>query len=339
MIWENPALLHLLWLLLPVGWLLIRAGGKRRADAEDFADAVMAPRLFPRPIRGRRWLRAALFLGGLALLVAAAARPRFGVYYEEVSARGVDLFVCVDVSRSMLARDVAPNRLDRAKSDVLDLLQRLEGDRVGLIAFAGRPVVLCPLTHDQGFFKTILDELSPRSAPRGGTQIGDAVREALRAMPTGESRDQAIVLITDGEDQDSLPLDAADRAAARKVKIFTVGLGDSEQGNPIPIEDRYGRDAFLEHEGEIVMSKLDEELLGELALRTGGAYIPAGTRAYDLGEIYATHLSELTAGEYEADKRKRYRERFQLFVLLGLTLLALDLLFGDYRSRPREGLA
>ena len=123
-------------------------------------------------------------MAGLALLVVAAARPRFGVYHEKVQQRGVDCFVLLDVSRSMLAEDVAPNRLERAKSDVLDLLKKLPGDRVGLIVFAGKPVLKVPLTTDDGFFREVLDEIDTRSAPRGGTLIGDAIRKALDSLPS-----------------------------------------------------------------------------------------------------------------------------------------------------------
>jgi len=159
---------------------------------------------------GRRpWLRGGAVLLGLAALILASARPRFGVYYDRVVQRGVDLFVLIDVSRSMLAEDVKPNRIERAKADVRDLLTRLAGDRVGLIAFAGKAVVKVPLTTDQGFFRMALDELGPGSAPRGGSLIGDAIRKAMEAMEPRQDRDQILVLITDGEDHDSFPAEAA----------------------------------------------------------------------------------------------------------------------------------
>ena len=177
------------------------------------------------------------------------------------------------------------------------------------------------------------------SAPRGGSYIGDAVRSALDAMPEAAGRDQAIVLITDGEDQDSLPLDAADRAAARGVKIFTVGLGDQQEGGRIPVENQMGETVYLQHEGQIVWSKLDDDLLREMALRTNGAYVPAGTTAYDLGRIYDEHLAALTAGEFSTENRKRYRERFQIFLLFGLLALGLELLLADQPARRREASA
>lgn len=333
MIWDDAQWLYLLWALPGLAWLLWRGHRRGRAALQRFADPVMAARIAPLAAGSRQFLKGALLLAGVAGLVVAAARPRFGVYFEEVSARGVDLFVCLDVSRSMLAQDVKPSRLGRARSDILDLLPKLEGDRVGLIAFAGRPVVACPLTTDQGFFRSALAEVSPASAPRGGSLIGDALRKALDSMPEAAGRDQAVLLISDGEDQDSLPLDAADRAAARGVRVFTVGLGDPQEGGRIPVTNQAGGTTYLQHEGEVVWSQLDEELLKEMALRTGGAYVPAGTRDYDLGRVYSEHLASLAEGEYASEKRKRYRDRFQVFLLLGLICLALELIIPERRAQ------
>ncbi len=338
MYWENPSILLGLWILPLVAWVLVHAHRKRVATAKTFVDTVMVQRLMPSLGGPRPWVKGALLIGGLGLLIVAGARPRFGVYTETVTQRGVDLFVLLDVSRSMTAEDVAPNRLERAKSDVRDLLPHLARDRVGLIVFAGKPVVKVPLTNDQGFFRMVLDDVDVGSAPRGGTLIGDAVRKALENMPRSRDRDQVLVLITDGEDQDSYAEDAAKAAAERGVKIFTVGLGDSREGARIPVRDASGRLTFLQYEGQEKWSKLNDQLLKQLALSTGGAYIPAGTRAYDLGQVYADHLAGLTRSEYQAEKRKRYRERFQWFVFLGVAMLLAEMGIAGYRAaRPPQG--
>jgi len=203
--------------------------------------------------------------------------------------------------------------------------------------FAGKPVVKVPLTTDHGFLRMVLDEIDAQSAPRGGTLIGDGIRKCLEAMPERRNRDQAIVLITDGEDHSSYPKEAAKQAAERGIKIFTVGLGDSREGARIPIRDtssgvRYQKDK----QGQEVWSELNERLLKEIALTTRGAYIPAGTRAYDLGQIYEDHLAGLAQGEIQAEKRKRYRERFQIFVCLGIVLLLAEMAVPSYR-RPGAG--
>ena len=335
MIWETPTLLFALWLGPVVGAALIYAQHKRATAAARFADAVMSERLMPASPSARIWIKAGVLMLAFGFLIVSSARPRFGVFFEEVSARGVDLFVVLDVSRSMLAEDVAPNRLGRAKSDVVDLLEKLQGDRVGLIAFAGAPVELVPLTTDQGFFKMVLEGVDPDSAPRGGSLIGDAIRKAMEAMEERRDRDQVIVLITDGEDHDSFPAEAAQQAADRNVRIITVGMGDPGDGARIPRRNEDGTLAFVRHEGQEIWSKMDERLLKEIALTTSGAYVPARTRAYDLGSIYDEHLAELEQGEVLAQKRKRYREQFQLFGGIGLLLLVIEMLIPRFHeSRP-----
>ena len=337
MYWENPSVLLGLWVLPFVAGLLIYAHRKRVRAARQFADPVMVERLMPSFRGPRPWVKGGIVLLGLGCLIVAGARPRFGEYFETVSRRGVDLFVLLDVSRSMTAEDVAPSRLERAKSDVRDLLSRLVGDRVGLIVFAGKPVVKVPLTTDHGFFRMVLDEIDVLSAPRGGSLIGDAIRKCLESMPERRDRDQVIVLITDGEDHDSYPDDAAKQAAERGVKVFTVGLGDSSEGSRIPVRDQAGLH-YLKYQGQEVWSKVDERLLKQIALTTGGAYVPAGTRAYDLGQIYVDQTAKLTRGSVEEEKRKRYKERFQLFVCLGVALLLVDMVIASYRRPTSEVL-
>jgi Ca-activated chloride channel family protein len=243
------------------------------------------------------------------------------------------MFVLLDVSRSMSAQDVRPSRLERAKSDIRDLLARVKGDRVGLIVFAGASVVKVPLTTDQGFFALVLDDIDFASAPRGGSLIGDAIRKALASMPEEHDRDQVLVLITDGEDHDSFPDEAAKLAAERGIKIFTLGLGDVTEGNRIPLRDEDGSLHFLQHDGQEVWSRLDEGLLKSVALRTGGAYIPGRTSAYDLGQIYEDHLASLAHGSAITERRLRYREQFQWFLAFGLGCLLLEMLISRY---PRD---
>lgn len=328
--WGFSTALFALWLVPLVGFLVIRAHRQRRDTAARFVDAAMVERLMPRFSTARAWGKAVLLMAAIALLIVAAARPQFGVDIEELSARGVDLFVVLDVSRSMLAEDVKPNRLERAKSDILDLMTKLEGDRVGLIVFAGAPIVQVPLTTDQGFYKMMLEDIDTTSAPRGGTLIGDAIRKALESMEQRVDRDQAIVLITDGEDQDSFPQEAAEMAAERNVRIITVGLGDVSEGARIPERAKDGSLTFQLYEGEVRWSKMDESLLKEIATTTRGAYVPAQTLSYDLGQIYDDELVKLTQGEIQAEKRQRFREQFQWFGGIGLVLLLTEMMIPAY---------
>ena len=335
--WGFPTAFFGLWLVPLVGYLIVRAHYKKRATAIQFVDKKMASRLMPRFDLLRTWAKALLAMMAATLLIVAVARPRFGEYFDEVSGRGVDLFVVLDVSRSMLAEDVKPNRLDRAKSDILDLLKRLEGDRVGLIVFAGKPIVQVPLTTDQPFYRLMLEDVDTDSAPRGGTMIGDAIRKALSSMEPQADRDQAIVLITDGGDQDSFPAEAAQQAAQRNVRIITIGLGDVGEGARIPNRAEDGSLSFVQHEGQEIWSKMDETLLEEIATTTRGAYVPAQTLSYDLGQIYDDHLVKLTQGEINTEKRRHLHERFQWFGAAGLLLLLWDVLLPSYRKPTADG--
>jgi Ca-activated chloride channel homolog len=334
----HPTWLLLLWVLPLAAGVLWYAHYKRAAAARRFVADRMRLRLVPSLSAGRAWLKGALLLAGLALAIVALAGPRFGVYYEKIARRGVDCFVCLDVSRSMLAEDVKPSRLERAKADIRDLLAKLGGDRVGLIVFAGKAVVRVPLTTDDGFFRQSLDEVDVTSAPRGGTLIGDAIRKAMEAMPKRADSDQVIVLITDGEDQESMPEQAAKNAAERGIKIFTVGLGDSGEGARIPVKDSAGAKVFVKDAQGEHWSKVDQELLMKIALDSSGAYIPAGTRAYDLGEVFAQHFAGLARGE-DAEKQfqRRQTERYQVFLVFAVAILAVERVIPRCQRRNGNG--
>lgn len=336
MTWEFPQALYLLWLAPLWVALALYARAKRRRAAEAFIAAPMQGKLLPPEQPWRFWSKTLLGAAALVCGLLALARPRWGEYFMELRPRGADLYVLLDVSRSMLAEDVAPSRLERAKADIKTLLGRLQGERVGLIAFAGRPTVRSPLTSDYGFFRLVLEETGPGSAPRGGTNIGDAIRKALEVLPKDAARDQALLVITDGGDQESFPLDAADAASERKVPIFTVGLGDATQGARVP--DRKPG-TWVTHDGQQVWSKLDTSLLGELARRTSGAFVAAGTQSYDLGQIYTERLANLRGEAGTELRRKRQQEQFQIFVGLALLFLLLDLLILAYPPREHASAA
>lgn len=335
--WDYPQFLFFLWAIPLLAGLLVYAHGKRRAAATRFVDPEMVQRLMPAFRGARPWIKSGLFLAGLACLIVAGARPRFGRVIDEVTQRGADVMVLLDVSRSMLAEDVKPSRLERAKADITDLLTRLQGDRVGLIVFAGAPVMQVPLTVDHGFYRNVLESVGPHSAPRGGSLIGDAIRKALEAVEPRADRDQVLILITDGEDHDSFPEEAARQAGERGVKIIAIGLGDTTEGARIPVGGESGQRQYLQHDGQQVWSTMDEDLLKSIAVSTQGAYIPARTSVYDLGQIYETHLADLTRAELQVEKRIRYREQFQLFAAIGILLLLTDLIIPRYSVTPATG--
>ena len=335
--WRNASVL--IWLLPLVGsWVGLSIYGnlRNRTARQSFMSSIMAVKLMPKVSMANQLAKLFLQAASVSAILVALAGPQFGEQIETITPKGSDLYILLDVSRSMLANDVSPTRLDRAKADINALVSRLTGERVGLIAFAGQAVVKVPLTVDYESFRRSLADIDTTSAPRGGTAIGDAIRKALEVFKPNSQRDQAILLITDGDDQKSAPMEAADVAAERGVTIFSVGLGDSTQGARIPAKDRSGQ--FLEYEGEQVWSKLDGSLLEQIATKTSGVYIPAGTKNYDLREIYNSYLANRGGDASETQTRIRRGEQYQWFLGVGLLLLLIDLFIKPYKTLPKVGV-
>jgi Ca-activated chloride channel family protein len=318
----EPGWVHALWAVFAVVALLAALERRGTGALERLVSPALQQRLVQRPSPWRRWLRIGLLgLAGVAL-VLSLMRPQLGLRHVATPRVGAEIMIALDVSRSMLAEDVAPNRLERAKAEIADLLPYLDGDAVGLIAFAGRAAVLSPLTPDQGFLRLVLEGAGPNSAQRGGTRLEEPIRMALEGFgpPRGASR--ALLLITDGEDHDSFPRDAAAAAAELGVRIIAIGFGD-EAGSEVYVTDpRSGARSLLrDADGRPVVSRLDGELLREIALATGGAYVPAGTGVLDLESIYDEHIARLTRGELDPRGRTVRDEAYPWFVLAGLVLL------------------
>ncbi len=308
---EQPLVLFLLWLVPAIVAVLAASFRRSGRRLEDFVSAAMRARLSPPPGRGRFIAQVALLAAALTLMLVAIARPRWGMREERVFQRGRDLVIAVDVSQSMLARDVHPTRLQRAKADVTDLLRELRGDRAALIAFRRKAVQICPLTTDYAFLEYAMDLLSPDSAPRGETDIGDAIDKALAAFETDSGSHRAMILISDGEDLAGNAVAAAERAKERGVVIFTVGFGAAE-GSRIPSA---GTNAFLKFQDKDVVTRLDNETLTRLAEITGGAYVPVGVGNVKLGTLYTDHLRKLSVIDSEEAIQSQAIERFQVFLL------------------------
>lgn len=309
---EAPLFLLLL-LAVPALWAVWVAWRRRVAErmARLSRQAVAAP--------ARSGVQTGLLLGALAALCVALAGPRWGRGTEESVARGRNLMLAVDVSRSMLAEDVRPNRLGRAKADLIDLVDALRGDRAGLLAFRGKGVLLCPMTTDAAFLRQSIDALAPDSAPPGETDLADAIAKCLAAFDQAQSDHNAIVLISDGEDLAGRAEALAKEAGKRGIPIFAVGIG-SAQGATIPT----GQGA-LTYQGQAVRSRLTEGTLRAIAEASGGAYVPlatAGTAETTLGAVYARHLSRLAAEEARTRLETAFVDRTPLFATLA-ALLAL----------------
>ena len=265
-------------------------------------------------------LQMGLVIAGLALSLFAAARPQWGRVTEKTVERSRNVVVAIDVSRSMLAQDVRPNRLERAKADVADLIDSLEGDRCALVAFRRTGVVICPLTTDHGYLRSALEQLTPESAPRGETDLGSAIRAALDALDPAADDHNAIILISDGGDLRGEALANAELAKKRKIPIFTVGIGDPRHGASIPSEDGRGEQKF---QGQSVKVKLEEAALKAIAEASKGRYVPlatAGTAETTLGAIYRRFLRQVAAKE-QNEEAERAAERYQIFLIPGLALL------------------
>lgn len=329
----------LLWVVLAftglLAWLEFRAG----STLARFLSPLMQSRLAATPSAARR--RTAMGLLGLSLVLAVFAlmRPQWGVQLISTPRVGAEIMVCLDVSNSMLAEDVAPNRLERAKAEVRDLLTYLHGDSVGLIAFAGRASVLSPITPDFSFLRLVLDSAGPKSVARGGTRLEEPIRKAVAGFGTGASVSRSILLITDGEDHDSFPLEAAKEAAERGIKILSIGFGD-EKGSPIQISDPKtgAKKTLRDSSGQEVVSRLDGETLRQIALATDGAYIPAGTGVLDLQSIYDTHIAGLTRGNLDGETRTIRKEAYQAAVLASLLSLMASVVVAAGRRAGSAGL-
>ncbi len=324
---------HLAWLAIAIVGALFALEINSRNALSAFLSPVMQRRLTAQASPTRVGIKLGLVLLSMLAAVAAMMRPQARGLTETVTASqaAADVVFVLDTSRSMLAEDTAPTRFARAKAEIGQLVDRLEGHRVGLVAFAGRAVPVCPLTPDHSFFRTVLSTVDTRSAGRGGTKIGEAIKVALRSFPTGPGA-KLIVLITDGDDQDPYSEEAAKAARDAGVKIVAVGLG-SETGSQIMLTDpTTGAKQTLMHEGKPVISKLNGDQLRKVALITEGAYIPAGTSAVDLDSIMESHVQPIVRAATEAAVRRIPAERYQWYVLLSLLSLLAALWVGAGRD-------
>lgn len=326
---------HLPWLLLALGAGAVMIYGlsmKRRA-LRAFAEANMMERLAPGVSWGRQIVKIVLTTIALVLIVLSLLGPRWGTYYEKVHQRQLDLMVCLDVSKSMLAEDAGMSRMDRAKDDIKRLLDRLAGATIGLVTFAGKAELTCPLTDDYEYYRLMLDDVGIHSAPMGGTNLGQAIATARKALGGPRPRDRAIILITDGEDHGASAVMEAGLAQEESIVVYAIGIGDSGQGALVPIQ-KGGRRTFQQHQGQQVWSKMNPEKLQAIARAGGGEYHESGqvtNRERTLEWIYAQRLAPLQRqAEAEQQVEQRYA-RFHWFAALALGLLVWEALIRERR--------
>ncbi|MBW2352489.1 MAG: VWA domain-containing protein [Deltaproteobacteria bacterium] len=322
--------LHFLW-LVPLTALFFIIGGRQRARAmERFAHAGLLDRLTVGRRGERGVTRHVLLLSALALMLFALAGPRWGSHYQEVAQKGIDIMIVVDVSPSMLVSDVKPDRLERARREISDLIQVLQGDRAGLVVFSGKAFTQCPLTLDYGGLSMFLNALGPDLIPVPGTDIGAAIDRAISSFDMGSETDKVILLITDGEDNEKRGVEAARQAAKRGIKIFVFGIGDPS-GGPVPAEE--GRGGFRkDKDGNLVMSRLNEEGLSQIASITGGRYVRSVAGDLDLDLLYFEGIRSSTeASTLKSGKIRVFEERFFIFVVMAFVCLLLEGLLGRVR--------
>ena len=285
----------------------------------------------------RQKIKLAALLLAVACLLLALARPQLGYDWEEVKQRGLDIVVAIDTSKSMLAEDIPPNRLSRAKLAALDLMQQAKSDRLGLVAFAGSAFLQCPLTIDDAAFRQSVESLDVNVIPEGGTALSEAIQTAMTAFKEGENY-KVLVLFTDGEDHDSGAVEAARKAASDGLRIFTIGIGSAE-GELLRIKDAKGRSDYIRDEqGNVVKSHLNETLLQEIAGSAKGFYLPLrGAKTIDT--LYEKGLAPLPKSDSAEKLVRRYHERYHWPLALAILLLMAEMIFPERKREPKSTAA
>lgn len=324
----NGELLYLLILVPVLVAVYLLAVGRRRRLVARFGNPALLSELMPDFSRGRIRLKAALFIAAYTLLVFAAARPQLGSKLREEHSRGVEMMLVVDVSNSMMAEDFEPNRLERTKYAIGKLFEGLQQQRVGLVVFAGEPKVQLPITSDYRMAQAFAKRISPSLVSEQGTAVGRALEQAMLSFSSQSEQSRVIVLITDGENHEDDAVEVARKAAAQGIRIYTIGIGTPE-GAPIQIDGDFIKD----ENGEMVVSKLNEEMLEQIASITGGAYVRATKQSIGLDEIVKS-IDEMEKSDLATVRFEEFNEQYQYLVAAALVLLVLDV-FILSRRNPR----
>ncbi|MBO6044914.1 MAG: VWA domain-containing protein [Bacteroidales bacterium] len=320
----------LLLLLVPV--ILIAHALKlrgRRKRVERFGDSALVEELMPSYSKAKGWLRTILYSLAFFFFVIGLARPQIGAKLSEREAKGAEIMICLDVSNSMLAEDYSPNRLERAKLAISRIVDRLQEDRIGLIVFAGSSFVQLPITTDYVSAKMFLNSIDTGSVPVQGTAIGDAVLTAARSFSAQSEKSRAIVVITDGENHEDDPVDAVRQVVGMGIKVYTIGVG-SLQGQPIPKDGQLMKD----RDGNIVVTRLDEGTLQQMAEAGNGAYVHAGNEEFGLNPII-DDIRKMEAEKFNSVVFEEYDEQYMYFFAIALALFVIEMLIGERRAKRK----
>ena len=324
---QYDAFYALFLLVFPVIPVYVWCFWRKQKALNMLAQADLLKTLNPSASLSRQIFKSVLLSVAFAAIVAALTRPAWNPTPREVKRKGRDVVILLDTSRSMLAEDIKPNRLERAKIAIGDLMETIRGDRIGIITFAGSASVKCPLTQDYPFVRMALERITTESAPKGGTNVGDAIRKAIDDVFDEQVKEyKDIILITDCDDQEkSFPIQAAEKAGQKGIRIIAVGLGNPDEGARIPIVESDGTKTFLKYQGQEVWTKLDEQTLRQVAAATpAGAYIPVETGTFDLGQIYNDLVYSAQRRDLESTTVLEYDEKFQIFLALALILIVTE---------------
>lgn len=335
---NETVLLNLVWLIPLVIAVFTYASMRRNTMLKRIAGSRMLAGVSAELSRTKRFTKAVILILVVVLIVFALARPAWNPQKITSKQKGRDVVFLLDVSKSMLAEDLRPNRLKAAKYAIEETISNIEGDRVGLVAFAGNASILCPLTVDYSFFRTALDSAGTSSVDVGGTMLADAVRKCLDDLLAGsDGKMKDIILITDGGDLDKadskFALEVAREAAEMGVRIITIGIGDERIGKKIPLTDANGNKVFLKYNDKDVVTKLNAGVLRKMSKATpGGAYVNVGTSAFDFPSIYKELIGNAEKGDLGDSTVTTYTEGFQYVLLFALLLLIIEFVINEKRS-------
>ena len=320
---------YLLLLLLIPFFFLIHALmlRLRMRRIRKFGDEALVAKLMPSYSKAKAWLRLVFFAIGFFFFVIGLSRPQIGAKLKEHQTKGAEIMIVLDVSNSMLAEDYSPNRLERAKLAISRIVDKLREDRIGLIVFAGNSFVQLPITTDYVSAKMFLNSITTGSVPVQGTAIGDAINTAIRSFSVQSEKSRAIVIITDGENHEDDPVAAAKMAAEMGIRVFTIGVG-SPEGKPIPMDGELLKDK----DGNIVVTRLDEKVLQDIAAAGNGVYVRAGNSEFGLNPII-DDIKKMEDEMYSSVVFEEYDEQFMYFLAIALFFFVLELLIGDRRSK------
>ncbi len=338
MVWQNEKALLLLPFVAILAGVVVWGFYKKRQALKKFAQKQLLLKINATVSTKKQMLKAVMLMMALTLVVLAVCEPKWNPKPKKIKIMGRDVVVLLDVSRSMLAEDVSPSRLEKAKLAILDLAQVLQGDRIALVVFAGRAEILCPLTTDWNFVRMAIDNISTQTSGPGGTVIGDAIRLVTKEMfkkDTEGYRD--IVLITDGEDHASYPVQAAEICGKMGVRIIAIAMGDQVTGAKIPIEKNDGIVEYVKYKGEYVYSKADQEMLKRVAYASSdGRFLAVGPQtALDLGEIYKELIVSAKQRQIKEAETNEYEHKFQLFLAAAIILIAGEMMMGEGKKRQK----